>query len=118
MISLNYSREPDEDDSNPFEPGQLVRHCRYGYRGVVVTRDEFCTADDQWYNANQTQPDRNQPWYHVLVDGSSTCTYVAAENLTADLTGLPVDHPLVPGFFSAFENGSYRRNSQPWPGGS
>jgi heat shock protein HspQ len=99
-----------------FEPGQLVRHQRYDYRGVVVDRDEFCQADDEWYFKNQTRPDRNQPWYHVLVDGSSTCTYAASENLVADPGDLPIDHPLVPHLFSGFKNGSYMRNGKHWPG--
>ena len=99
-----------------FEPGQLVQHRRYGYRGVVVERDEFCQADDKWYAKNQTQPARDQPWYHVLVDGSSTCTYAAAENLVADSSALPIEHPLLPHFFSQFKNGIYIRNDEPWTG--
>jgi len=98
-----------------FEPGQLVRHRRYGYRGVVVERDESCQADEAWYQKNQTQPDRNQPWYHVLVSDSSSCTYAAAENLIADESGLPISHPLLAYFFDAFEDGRYIRNEQPWP---
>ena len=99
-----------------FEPGQIVCHRRYGYRGVVVDRDEFCKADDEWYYRNQTQPDRNQPWYHVLVDGSSTCTYAASENLEADSSGDPIEHPLLARFFGAYKDGAYIRNSEPWPG--
>jgi len=110
MIALNRPRRPI------FEPGQLVRHRRYGYRGVVVDRNEFCEADDKWYSKNQTQPDRDQPWYHVLVDGSSTCTYAASENLVADSSMLPIEHPLLSHFFSEFKNGIYIRNNEPWPG--
>ena len=44
-----------------FRPVQLVKHRRYGYRGVVVDFDSFCKAPEQWYQANQTQPDQNQP---------------------------------------------------------
>ena len=65
----HYSRQPQ------FEAGDLVKPRRYGYRGVVVKRDEKCLADDEWYTNNQTQPDRTQPWYHVLVDGTETATY-------------------------------------------
>jgi heat shock protein HspQ len=110
MIASNHPPRP------VFEPGQLVRHRRYGYRGVVVDRNEFCEADNVWYSKNQTQPDRDQPWYHVLVDGSSTCTYAASENLVADSSGLPIEHPLLPHFFSEFKNGIYIRNDDPWSG--
>lgn len=98
-----------------FEPGQLVRHRRYQYRGVVVDFDKYCLADEAWYQSNRTQPQRNQPWYHVLVDGSSTTTYAAQENLEADDRREPVDHPLVEHFFSEFRDGRYVRNDRPWP---
>ena len=110
MIAINHPPRP------VFEPGQLVRHRRYGYRGVVVQRDESCQADDAWYSKNRTQPDRDQPWYHVLVDGSTTCTYAASESLVADLSGLPITHPFVLHFFSEFNSGVYIRNDEPWPG--
>ena len=99
-----------------FGPGELVRHKRYGYRGVVVHADPRCLGDDEWYYSNQTQPDRNQPWYHVLVDGSSTTTYPAQENLEPDQSGEPVDHPLVDHFFGEFRDGRYVRNDEPWVG--
>ena len=116
MIAINRHLSDSTGERPVFEPGQLVRHRRYGYRGVVVDRDESCQADDAWYHKNQTQPDRNQPWYHVLVDQSSSCTYAAAENLVADESELPVEHPLLQHFFSGFKDGRYIRNQQPWPG--
>lgn len=101
--------------SAKFRPGQLVRHKRYGYRGVVVDHDPFCKAPDSWYLKNQTQPSPNQPWYHVLVDGSSTATYAAQTSLVEDDRVAPVAHPLVPVFFSEFDGQSYLSNDQPWP---
>ena len=98
-----------------FEPGTLVRHVRYGYRGVVVARDLVCTADEDWYRSNQTQPQRDQPWYHVLVHEGTHTTYAAQQNLEADDSGQPIEHPLVAAFFSSFENGGYVRNDRPWP---
>ena len=50
-----------------FEIGDTVRHRRYGYRGIIVERDLSCKASDDWYLGNRTQPEREQPWYHVLV---------------------------------------------------
>lgn len=97
-----------------FQPGDLVHHRRYGYRGVVVDVDSCCQADDAWYDANQTQPARDQPWYHVLVDGTTDTTYPAQENLETDLTAAPIDHPLVDLFFTEFKDGRYVRNDEPW----
>ena len=98
-----------------FTPGELVAHRRYGYRGVVVARDLACQADAQWYASNQTQPERAQPWYHVLVDGSSSTTYAAQTSLRADDSAEPIEHPLVAVFFSRFAGGCYERNDRPWP---
>jgi len=95
--------------------GQIVKHKKYDYRGVVVDFDFSCQADDDWYYSNQTQPARNQPWYHVLVDDSSQITYAAEDNLFLDEHTEEVDHPLIPYFFDSFQNGQYVRNSEPWP---
>ena len=92
-----------------FAPGQLVRHRRYGYRGVVADFDMTCLAEETWYYANQTRPPRNQPWYHVLVDGSPATTYAAQTSLMADESSEPIEHPLLPTLFTVFENGRYER---------
>ena len=109
MIRANYETEPF------FQPGDLIRHQRYGYRGVVVALDLSCQASEQWYRSNQTQPARNQPWYHVLVDRSLTTTYAAQTSLAPDESKIPIAHPLVATFFCDFVNGQYVRNSTPWP---
>ena len=114
MISFVQPPTDNDRDRPIFEPGQLVRHRRYNYRGVVVDRDATCQADHEWYTKNQTQPDRKQPWYHVLVDGTATCTYVASENLVTDESGLPIEHPLLWHLFREFERGRYVRNDIPW----
>jgi heat shock protein HspQ len=105
------------DHPPSFQPGQLVRHRRYGYRGVVVDLDQDCKAAESWYQSNQTQPLRQQPWYHVLVHGTATVTYAAQENLELDTCREAIDHPLLDAFFSDFQNGCYVRNSRPWSGG-
>ncbi len=118
MIMLSRAARGDDPPraAASFQPGDLVHHKRYGYRGVVVAVDPNCRADDAWYQANQTQPDRDQPWYHVLVHGSVTTTYPAQESLEPDLAGGRVAHPLVALFFSEFREGRYVRNDEPWEG--
>lgn len=115
MMILNVQSLPPDDVQPIFSPGELVKHRRYGYRGVVVDVDRGCQASEQWYWKNQTQPSRDQPWYHVLVDGSSTTTYSAQENLTPDPLGEPIEHPWLEYFFGRFEHGRYSRNDRPWP---
>lgn len=99
-----------------FAPGELVKHRRYNYRGLVVDFDLRCRANEAWYQKNRTQPERDQPWYHVLVDGSTVVTYAAETSLEEDTSGQPVHHPLVPRLFDAFEGGRYERNGVAWPG--
>ena len=69
-----------------FAPGDLVRHVRYHYRAVVVAHDPRCMAGEAWYQSNQTQPEKDQPWYHVLVHGSESITYPAESSLLSTLT--------------------------------
>jgi hemimethylated DNA binding protein len=109
---------PDEiiTQKNPIlAPGMVVRHLLYGYRGVIVDIDPECTASDSWYYSNQTQPERNQPWYHILVHGSDQVTYVAENNLVIDHSHEPVVHPLLTYFFNKGKSGKYIRNDNPWP---
>lgn len=109
------------DDSGPpghkprFEPGTLVWHRRYNYRAVVVALDSSCQAPSNWYASNTTQPDQDQPWYHLLVHGSAQTTYAAEQNLEEDLSGQAVEHPLVKYFFKSFKDGKYDRNDELWP---
>ena len=103
-----------DDSPSRFSPGQLVRHRRYGYRGVVVDLDLFCTAPDEWYQSNKTQPRRDQPWYHVLVHQSLTTTYAAESSLLPDPGGGEIVHPLLEHFFEGFQDGRYLRNDEPW----
>ena len=102
-------RKADAQPNQPpqFKIGQLVKHRRYGYRGVVAKLDRVCQADDDWYQSNQTQPDKLQPWYHVLVHDSPHTTYAAQTSLMPDESSEPINHILVDYFFGSFENGLY-----------
>ena len=62
---------------------------------------------DTWY-INKTQPNRNQPWYHVLVhDSGGLSTYVAHSNLKQDTSGQAIDHPRIGCYFTKLEDGRY-----------
>ena len=101
-------------EKTKFQIGELVRHRRYGYRGVVVAYDLTCQADDDWYQSNKTQPERNQPWYHVVVSESNQVTYPAESSLLADESKEEILNPIVPYFFTSFNKGVYIRNDRPW----
>lgn len=91
-----------------YDLGELVTHKRYGYRGVIVAVDPRCMAGKTWYQSNQTQPTREQPWYHVLVhESGGISTYVAQSNLAADPSSQPIDHPRIQCYFADFKDGRY-----------
>ncbi len=115
MINLQDSYVIPPTPAN-FSPGQVVLHMHYGYRGLIIDFDSTFQADDGWYKANQTQPDKNQPWYHVLVDGQHHVTYVAQSNLLPDPSKEPVIHPMLNLFFSGHDEATnlYLRNEVPW----
>ncbi|OOG28591.1 DNA-binding protein [Thioalkalivibrio denitrificans] len=93
--------------------GQIIHHRLFGYRGVVVDVDPVFQGTEEWYEAMaQSRPPRDEPWYHVLVDGQPVETYVAQRNLEPGDPSVPVEHPYVETFFSSFENGMYRARTQ------
>ena len=90
--------------------GQIVHHKRFDYRGVIVDVDANFQGSEAWYaQVARSRPPKDQPWYHVLVDGSDHSTYVAERNLEADDQLQPISHPLLEKFFSEFKNGKYLR---------
>jgi heat shock protein HspQ len=93
-----------------YSVGQLIRHNKLGYRGVIVRCDHEYCGTEEWYDAVAgSHPPKNQPWYEVLVDGSDSVTYVAERNLEEDAHVYAVEHPLVDHFFSRFVQGRYFR---------
>ena len=99
-----------------YQKEQVVKHRLYEYRGLIVDIDSSCQAEDAWYQSNQTKPDRNQAWYHILVDGNQQVTYVAESNTDLDQSGNPIVHPLLNLFFYGVDekNNTYLRNDIPF----
>lgn len=114
MIAPREAFDDGGQNSPQFAPGDLVCHRRYGYRGVVAHRDDSCQASEAWYAGNQTQPERDQPWYYVLVDESEQTTYAAESSLLPDEEGGCVMHPWVNLYFKGFHAGKYHRNDRAW----
>lgn len=91
--------------------GQVVKHKKHPFRGVVFDVDPEFSNTEEWYNAipEESRPVRDQPFYHLLAenDQSFYVAYVSEQNLVADYSGRPVDHPDIPDLFGEFEDGSY-----------
>ncbi|HEY3487882.1 MAG TPA: heat shock protein HspQ [Gammaproteobacteria bacterium] len=92
-----------------FNIGQIIRHAEHGYRGVVADVDpRFLGPEEMYAKAEPAiRLSKEQPWYHILVDGDSVQTYVAEQSLRSDGSAEPVDHPYVDDFFSSFERDHY-----------
>ena len=99
-----------------FQSGDIITHKRYGYRGVIVHIDPTFQGDENWYLSNKNQPNKEQPWYFVFVDGNQQVTYVAEENLHPYNSANTIVHPMLKLFFSGFdaELNRYIRNDVPW----
>ena len=113
--------EQSSDKNSPsFKTGDIIKHKKYGYRGVIVNQDSNFKGEDKWYLSNQSQPSKHQPWYFVLVDEIQQVTYVVESNLTLDQCEKQVDHPMINLFFSEYDDElkKYIRNEVPWNPGS
>ncbi len=94
-----------------FHLGQVVRHKRHPFRGVIFDIDpEFANTQD-WYDSipEEARPSKDQPFYHLLAENEQSyyVAYVSEQNLLADETGQPVDHPDLPDLFGDFQDGHY-----------
>ncbi|KAF2835949.1 YccV-like-domain-containing protein [Patellaria atrata CBS 101060] len=79
----NVIRRDETTTGVKYYVGQLFRHKRYGYEGVITGWDPCCSANDEW--VQQMQIDnlpggRTQSFYHILADDRSV-RYVAEENI-------------------------------------
>ena len=96
--------------------GQVVRHRRHPFRGVVFDIDAEFSNSEAWYDAipEEARPRKSQPFYHLLAENDHTyyVAYVSEQNLIPDRSGKPVDHPDLEDLFSDFADGAYRLEYQ------
>lgn len=114
-VNTHFLEDSLSDHLARFFPGELVEHIRDNYRGVIVAVDGHCKADPAWYMAHAPHADRDQPWYFVLVDGSTECAYPPEDDLRPDPLGQPIQHPLLDNYFNGFADGRHLRNNVEWP---
>lgn len=99
-----------------FGLGQVVRHRKHPFRGVVFDVDAIFANTEEWYASipEDSRPSKDQPFYHLLAenDDSYYVAYVSEQNLVADETGEPVDHPDLADLFGDLRDGVYRLNAE------
>jgi len=91
--------------------GQVVRHRKHPFRGVVFDVDAIFANTDEWYESipEDSRPSKDQPFYHLLAENEQSyyVAYVSEQNLVPDETGEPVDHPDLTDLFGEFSDGGY-----------
>ena len=99
-----------------FAIGEVVRHRVFDFRGVVFDVDPVFANSEEWYEAipEDIRPRKDQPFYHLLAENgeSSYTAYVSQQNLLADDSDEPVDHPAISGLFDTVAKGRYRLKRQ------
>jgi len=116
-----FGQSPEPRDARPphvqFRVGQVVKHKRWGYRGVIIGWDETARAPASWleemHKGNPTW--RGQPNYAVLVDTrdrpAPQITYVPQENLQV-VKHTAILHPSTEDYFENFDGSQYL--PRPW----
>ncbi|MGQ0682658.1 heat shock protein HspQ [Bradyrhizobium sp.] len=98
-----------------FRIGQVIRHRRYPVRGVVFDVDpefdESCRSHELILVDGREC--RNQPFYHLFAENNRTpfVAYFSEQDLLADASDEPVQHPQIKDMFEWDDNGCYRRRS-------
>lgn len=94
-----------------FAIGEVVRHRMFDFRGVIFDVDPVFSNTDEWWDAipEGIRPSKDQPFYHLLAENmeSSYIAYVSQQNLVADDSDEPVDHPAISGLFTGYVDGRY-----------
>ena len=95
-----------------FAIGEVVRHRVFDFRGVIFDVDPVFANSDEWYEAipENLRPRKDQPFYHLLAENAETAyvAYVSQQNLIADDSDEPVEHPAIADLFDGLDGGRYQ----------
>lgn len=94
-----------------FGIGQVVRHRKYPFRGIIYDVDPVFSNTDEWWLAipEEVRPHKDQPFYHLFAENADTeyVAYVSEQNLLPDTSGDPIRHPQVDEMFVRAQDGGY-----------
>lgn len=97
-----------------FTIGQVVRHRKHPFRGVIFDVDPTFSNTEEWWDSipEDMRPHKDQPFYHLLAENDTSyyVAYVSEQNLVTDPSGDPVEHPEVGQMFGELEDGQYQRS--------
>jgi len=117
----HFGQSPEPRDTRPpnvkYRVGQVIKHLRWGYRGVIIGWDETARAPEAWIREmHKSNRDwSRQPNYAILVDTrdrtAPQITYVPQENIEV-VKHTKVLHPSVEDYFEHFDGSQYL--PRPW----
>ena len=95
-----------------FTIGQVVRHRKHPFRGVIFDIDPTFSNTDEWWELipEDMRPNKDQPFYHLLAENDTSyyVAYVSEQNLVSDRSGDPVEHPEVEQMFGDLHDDRYQ----------
>jgi len=95
-----------------FAIGQVIRHRLYEVRGVVFDVDPEFSERERWRSTVAVDGElrRDQPFYYLLANSEQFpfIAYVPEQNLVADSSDEPVNHPQIGELFERGDDGRYR----------
>ncbi|WP_425403294.1 heat shock protein HspQ [Hwanghaeella sp.] len=96
-----------------FPIGQVVRHKRFGFRGVIYDVDPEFANSEEWYQSipADMRPRKDQPFYHLFAenhDKTPYIAYVSEQNLEPEDSDIPINHPGIAEYFEGMKDGIYR----------
>lgn len=95
-----------------FRIGQIVRHRKFPFRGVIFDVDPVFANTEEWWLTipEASRPLKDQPFYHLFAENADSeyVAYVSEQNLLPDAEGGPVRHPQVREAFEPDDGGNYR----------
>ena len=97
-----------------FAIGQIVKHRKYPFRGIVYDVDPVFANTEEWWQSipPELRPRKDQPFYHLFAENADIeyVAYVSEQNLIADTSGDPIRHPQVNEMFVRALDGAYKLN--------
>ena len=98
-----------------FGIGQVVRHRKYPFRGVIYDVDPVFANTEEWWLAipEDVRPRKDQPFYHLFAENTETeyVAYVSEQNLLPDTSGEPLRNAQVDDIFVRTDDGTYKAKS-------
>ena len=98
-----------------FSIGNVVKHKRFDFRGVIYDVDFEFNNSEEWYQSipKNIRPKKNQAYYHLLAENNEITyeAYVSEQNLILDDSDEPIKHPLIKEIFSGKKGSGYFKPS-------